>query len=125
MTYPGLRTTNHAAVLLDGISADAPDWGGAACIGHDPDMWFQGDEDWNAYDEAFSVCEECPIWRECLDYSICRGERWGMWGGYTPRDRFRLTGETPPGPGYAAPGPAREADGTHSMHVTTDRRQTR
>jgi WhiB family redox-sensing transcriptional regulator len=124
MTYPALRTTNRTALFLDGISRDSPDWTEAACIGHDPELWFYGDEDWNAYDEAFSVCEECPIWRECLDYAVSRGERWGMWGGYPPRDRFRLTGETISGHEYSAAGTAREQDGAHSMYVTTDRRQT-
>jgi hypothetical protein len=116
MTYPALRTTNRTALFLDGISRDTPDWAGAACVGHDPDLWDHGDEDSNDYDQAFAICEECPIWRTCLDYSLTTRQRHLMWGGYAPRDRFRLIGEALPDASSGGPPKRAPTHGTESAY---------
>jgi WhiB family redox-sensing transcriptional regulator len=37
--------------------------------------------------EAKTVCRRCPVVDECLDYADRAGERYGIWGGKTPRER--------------------------------------
>jgi WhiB family redox-sensing transcriptional regulator len=48
--------------------------------------------------EAKSVClgthqdhpGVCPVLQECLDYAIANGERYGVWGGTSERERRRI-----------------------------------
>ena len=67
---------------------EAPDWSRAACRGLSPALFFAelGDTP-TALSEARAVCATCPIRVECLDYAVGNGERWGIWGGLTPRER--------------------------------------
>jgi WhiB family redox-sensing transcriptional regulator len=41
---------------------------------------------------AKAICARCPVIRECAAYAIAAGERHGVWGGLSERDRltFRL-----------------------------------
>jgi WhiB family redox-sensing transcriptional regulator len=41
---------------------------------------------------AKAICARCPVIRECAAYAITAGERHGVWGGLSERDRstFRL-----------------------------------
>lgn len=36
---------------------------------------------------AKSLCAECPIQRDCLEYAVEAKEEWGIWGGLTARER--------------------------------------
>ena len=36
---------------------------------------------------AKSLCAECPIRNDCLQYAVEAGEEWGVWGGLTSRER--------------------------------------
>lgn len=36
---------------------------------------------------AKTICSECPIKRECLDYALIANEPFGIWGGLTPTER--------------------------------------
>lgn len=36
--------------------------------------------------EARKVCHECPVQAECLEHAIVNGERFGIWGGHTPKE---------------------------------------
>ena len=65
----------------------------AACRGLDPEMFFSSDDLPNKQDRidreaaAKAVCARCPVRRECLDYAIAAGERYGIWGGLNPQER--------------------------------------
>jgi hypothetical protein len=42
------------------------------------------------YNEARSICSECPIKERCLDYAMEHRIRFGMFGGLTPIERRRI-----------------------------------
>lgn len=42
------------------------------------------------YSIAREVCRCCPVWEQCLEDG--RDEKWGMWGGLTPKDRSGASG---------------------------------
>jgi WhiB family redox-sensing transcriptional regulator len=44
---------------------------------------------------AKRICATCPVTAECLDYALRHGEKYGVWGGLTPRARRRLTASFP------------------------------
>jgi WhiB family redox-sensing transcriptional regulator len=39
---------------------------------------------------ATAICRRCEVQAECLTYAINNEERFGIWGGVTPRDRMTL-----------------------------------
>lgn len=65
------------------MSVRKTDWSQAACIGQDPELWFD-----LGGGEAF--CWICPIRQECLIVALERPERFGVWGGHTADDRRRF-----------------------------------
>ena len=46
---------------------------------------------------AKAICGGCPVIRQCAAYAIQYGERYGVWGGLSERERAALA----PGPGRA------------------------
>jgi WhiB family redox-sensing transcriptional regulator len=40
--------------------------------------------------EAKTVCGSCTVRQECLDYALDRGERYGVYGGVSERERRRM-----------------------------------
>lgn len=40
--------------------------------------------------EAKAICASCVVRAECADYALATGQRFGIWGGTTERDRRRL-----------------------------------
>lgn len=59
-----------------------------ACLGLDPDLFFPArGEDTS---EAKAVCRECAVQGECLEWSIAHGEKFGIWGGASERERRKL-----------------------------------
>ena len=67
----------------------------AACLNHDPEDWFPepGDDPRRTADAQHVCRTECPVKTECLLYALARHERFGIWGGMTPRQRTRLVKE--------------------------------
>lgn len=49
------------------------------CHVDDPDLWFA--ETPNDLERAKTLCEGCPIRRQCLAAALDRAEPWGVWGG--------------------------------------------
>jgi WhiB family transcriptional regulator, redox-sensing transcriptional regulator len=39
---------------------------------------------------AKAICARCPVIRECAAYAIAAGERYGVWGGLSERERLAL-----------------------------------
>lgn len=60
----------------------------AACRGLAAEIFFPQDEE--GVDAARSVCGECPVREDCLEYSLAVREKDGVWGGFTERERRSL-----------------------------------
>lgn len=60
----------------------------ANCLGVDPELFFP--ERGASTREAKAVCKGCVVREACLAYALRRGERHGVWGGTSERERRRL-----------------------------------
>jgi WhiB family redox-sensing transcriptional regulator len=60
----------------------------ANCLGLDPDLFFP--ERGEPVDQAKNVCVSCEVRVECLEYALEAGERFGVWGGTSERERRRI-----------------------------------
>lgn len=69
-------------------AADMPWASDANCAGLDPDLFFPADGESAA--AAKAVCRGCVVRVECLSFAVAHGERHGVWGGLTPRERRPL-----------------------------------
>lgn len=77
------RVTARAAV------PDQTDWQDQAnCLGVDPDLFFP--ERGASTREAKEVCRGCVVREQCLEYALANGEKFGIWGGLSERERRRL-----------------------------------
>jgi WhiB family redox-sensing transcriptional regulator len=63
----------------------------AACTGVDPALFFP--ERGAATREAKAVCATCPVREECLEYALEHGEKFGIWGGKSERERRQIRRE--------------------------------
>jgi WhiB family redox-sensing transcriptional regulator len=60
----------------------------ANCMGVDPDLFFP--ERGASTREAKAVCRGCVVREECLEYALVNGEKFGIWGGLSERERRRI-----------------------------------
>lgn len=60
----------------------------AACSGVNPDLFFP-DRGASLVD-AQRVCACCPVRVDCLEYALETGEKFGVWGGKSERERRLL-----------------------------------
>ena len=60
----------------------------ANCLGVDPDLFFP--ERGASTKEAKGVCGGCEVRMECLEYALRHGEKFGIWGGMSERERRRI-----------------------------------
>lgn len=69
----------------------------AACIGEPPELWFppRGKGERVDYTEAQRICDRCPVQPECLEHALTHNERYGMWGGRTERQRWKIQRRRP------------------------------
>lgn len=60
----------------------------ALCAEAEGNLWFP---DVNSPDAKYakSICAECPVVDECLDYAVQNKIVEGIWGGMTPNERKR------------------------------------
>ena len=74
-----------AADLAEGESS----WQDLAnCLGVDPDLFFP--ERGASTREAKEVCRGCIVRDDCLEYALANGEKFGIWGGMSERERRRI-----------------------------------
>ena len=60
----------------------------ANCLGVDPDLFFP--ERGASTKEAKEVCRGCVVREQCLEYALANGEKFGIWGGMSERERRRI-----------------------------------
>ena len=60
----------------------------ANCMGVDPDLFFP--ERGSSTREAKEVCRGCVVRDDCLEFAIANGEKFGIWGGISERERRRV-----------------------------------
>ena len=60
----------------------------ANCQGLDPDLFFPDRGTSTA--EAKKVCADCAVKEDCLEWALDAGEKFGIWGGTSERERRRL-----------------------------------
>ena len=73
---------------------DRPAWRDhAACRGVDPDLFYPPAGALGA--DAKAVCRGCDVREECLTYALDNGEKQGIWGGLSERERRRIRSARP------------------------------
>ena len=83
------RFDPNPALHLDPHDDDARSWQDQAnCLGVDPDLFFP--ERGASTREAKEVCRGCVVREECLEYALSNGEKFGIWGGMSERERRRV-----------------------------------
>ena len=79
--------TNHGDKSFG--DSDGRSWQDEAnCLGVDPDLFFP--ERGASTREAKEVCRGCVVRLDCLEYALVNGEKFGIWGGMSERERRRL-----------------------------------
>lgn len=63
----------------------------ANCMGANADLFFP--ERGASTRKAKQICAECEVQVECLEYAIANGEKFGIWGGLSERERRRIRKE--------------------------------
>ena len=81
-------TTSSITVSAVPVEPDA-DWHDHAnCLGVDPDLFFP--ERGASTREAKEVCRGCVVRHDCLEFALQNGEKFGIWGGLSERERRRI-----------------------------------
>lgn len=86
--YEALSASEQYQHLLPPGSRE-PVWQDSAlCAQTDPESFFP--EKGGTTAPAKKVCLGCEVRKECLDYALEHEERFGIWGGFSERERRRL-----------------------------------
>jgi WhiB family redox-sensing transcriptional regulator len=81
--------TEVLMALYDETETEATSWQDFAnCLGVDPDLFFP--ERGASTREAKEVCQGCVVREDCLEYALQNGEKFGIWGGMSERERRRI-----------------------------------
>lgn len=65
----------------------APDLSHGACVGEDPELFFDGHP--KSIEEAKGVCRRCPLVGTCLEYAM-QANHVGVWGGTDDDERRNI-----------------------------------
>ncbi len=60
----------------------------ANCMGVDPELFFP--ERGASTREAKAVCRACVVRGDCTEYALANGEKFGIWGGLSERERRKV-----------------------------------
>ena len=69
-----------------------------ACQHVDEDLFYHGEDERKGLRRrkeqlAKEVCAGCPVLEQCRSYALEAGEAYGVWGGLTEMERYRITRE--------------------------------
>ncbi len=62
----------------------------AACRGADPLIFFPSRGENSLLLRAKAICQTCPVRQDCLEQALRDGEKHGVFGGTSERERRRL-----------------------------------
>jgi WhiB family transcriptional regulator, redox-sensing transcriptional regulator len=86
---PGAGGQQEAFMRYESNDRDEQSWqDNANCLGVDPDLFFP--ERGASTREAKEVCRGCQVREDCLEYALANGEKFGIWGGLSERERRRI-----------------------------------
>lgn len=89
--------TVEAARYLADLASQPPDWRDLAlCAEVDADLFFADKGESHLVTAAKRVCAACEVRAECLQFALDHGERFGVWGGLSERDRRVLARQPHP-----------------------------
>ncbi len=75
--------------LIEALAVDLLSWQDFAnCRGADADLFFP--ERGASTRKAKAICAACQVQEECLEYAITEGEKFGIWGGLSERERRKI-----------------------------------
>lgn len=75
--------------LLEVLSSRELAWQDLAnCRGANPDLFFP--ERGASTRTAKSICRECSVQGDCLEFAIVSSEKFGIWGGMSERERRKI-----------------------------------
>ncbi len=75
--------------LVEVLQIDDLSWQDLAnCRGADADLFFP--ERGASTRQAKAICRECSVRTECLEFAITTGEKFGIWGGLSERERRKI-----------------------------------
>lgn len=78
--------------LIEALAVDDLAWQDYAnCRGADADLFFP--ERGASTRRAKAICGACEVRVQCLEYAIVNGEKFGIWGGMSERERRRVRRE--------------------------------
>lgn len=78
--------------LIEALAVDELAWQDYGnCRGADADLFFP--ERGASTRRAKAICDGCSVQVECLDYALSHGEKFGIWGGLSERERRRVRRE--------------------------------
>lgn len=70
------------------LAAVQPDWTNANCRGMAAELFYPGRGE--STREAKSVCKNCVVKAECLEFALVNMEKWGVWGQTSEKQRRAL-----------------------------------
>ena len=77
------------STLIDALAIGELSWQDYAnCRGADADLFFP--ERGASTRKAKAICNACEVREECLSFAINNGEKFGIWGGMSERERRRV-----------------------------------
>lgn len=72
------------------LVGELPNWEDGVCRSMDPDLFFADESVLEPSPIVIAACGRCPLSTECLDWAMRNMERYGVWGGTTPKQREKL-----------------------------------
>lgn len=75
--------------LIEALANNNEPWQASAlCAQTDPEMFFP--DVGGSTRDAKKVCQACPVAQECLAYALRTNQAFGIFGGYSERERRRM-----------------------------------
>jgi WhiB family redox-sensing transcriptional regulator len=85
-----IASVNNGGGPSAALGIEPPEWyTKAVCAQTDPEIFFPSKG--GSTREAKKVCRnQCEVREDCLMYALINEERFGIWGGYSERERRKL-----------------------------------